>query len=332
MVTAYKDLRLAASKPRQWPIESEDVLKKIQVPLVWERHDLFPGPGRRLADRVGAPLVISVEAPAVWEAAKWGVKRPLWGRWLERNVEARSLQGADLVSCVSDEVKEKVISMGVPESRAIVSPNRVDSSLFHPDVDGSAISRQYGLEGRRVIGWTGSFRPFHGINDVVAAFAGVAGNHPDTLLMLVGDGLEFENVKQQVAQLGLQDRTILTGRVPFVAIPSFVANFHISLVTASSATGFHYSPLKLREYLAMATPVIAPLAGNLPQLFEEGTDVIFYKPGHAIDLARAMDLLLTDHRIHAALKTRSQAMFGEEGTWKHEMTTVCRKLGLNYTA
>ncbi len=49
-----------------------------------------------------------MEALAVWEAEKWGVKRPFWGKWLENNFEAKALKESDLVCCVSSELKEKV--------------------------------------------------------------------------------------------------------------------------------------------------------------------------------------------------------------------------------
>ena len=329
LITGYKDLQLKRSKPKIWPIERSELLNKKKVMMVWERHDLFSGPGRRLADKLGVPLVISVEAAVVWEANKWGVKRPFWGNWLEKQ-EAKSLKQADLVSCVSDEVKEKVIAMGVPRHKVIVSPNRVDSSIFHPKVDGTKIKEKYGLENKRVIGWTGSFRRFHGIDTVVMAFEKLHAQHPDTVLMLVGDGLEFENIKKLAVNLGLSRQIIMPGKQPFTAVPSFLANFKIALVSASSAEGFHYSPLKLREYLAMGKAVIAPNAGDLPTLFKEGIELLLYEAGNVEDLFDKMQILLRSSDLHASLEQHARTHFELEGTWAHELRKVCSILNIPY--
>jgi glycosyltransferase involved in cell wall biosynthesis len=329
LITAYKDWRLWQSKKVHWPIEDESWLAEKQMMMVWERHDLFPGPGRRLATRLKVPLVISVEALAVWEAEKWGVKRPLWGMWLERNMEAKSLISADLVSCVSDKVKEKVIEMGIAPDKVIVSPNRVDSMVFNPHVDGQSVARQYNLNGKRVIGWTGSFRSFHGLNTVIMAFKKVYNQFSDVVLMLVGDGQEFEKCKKLTAELGLNDAVIFPGRQPFTMIPQFVVNFYVGLVSASSAEGFHYSPLKLREYLATGCTVIAPRAGDLPELFSDGNDLLFYNAGNSDDLAEKIGALLENTTLRNSLIKRANDWFEKEGTWVHELRGVCSRLNIN---
>lgn len=328
-ITAYKDWKLSRSKPEKWPVEEKEI-PEGKVKMVWERHDLFPGPGKKLSHQWGVPLVTSVEALAVWEARKWGVKRPFWGKWLERNVEARSLKRSDLVCCVSQEVKDKVLSMGIPESKVIITPNRVDSTLFHPDIDGSEIRDQYKLQGKTVLGWTGSFRGFHALDNVVMAFDAIHKKHPGTVLMLVGDGLEFEGISNLVDQLGLKDSVIMPGRKKFNEIPSYVANFDISLVSARSAEGFHYSPLKLREYMAAGKAVVAPRAGDLPDIFTDGEDLLLYEAGNPESLAEKILLLLEEPEKHRQLTDNAKAWFEKEGAWIHELKKVCDLLNIPY--
>lgn len=329
LITAFKDWELKTSKPKVWPIENEKLVSGKQVMMVWERHDLFPGPGRKLADKFGVPFIISVEAPVIWESRKWGVKRPVWGRWLENHFEAKSLRSADLVSCVSEEVKKRVLELGVPQEKVIVSPNRVDSTIFYPGVNGDEVALKYNLHNKRVIGWTGSFRGFHGLDSVLLAFKKVHDKFTDAVLVLVGDGQVMEKTKRMVGELKLDQAVIFPGRQPFTRIPQFVANFHVALVSAASAEGFHYSPLKLREYLATGCPVIAPRAGNLPTLFKDGVDLLFYDTGNANDLAEKMIRLLGDSILHQSLAEQSKALFEKEGTWVHELKNVVEILTIN---
>ncbi len=328
IITAYKDWQLKRSKPKIWPVETGEWLENKRVMMVWQRHDLFPGPGRRLADRHQAPLVISVEALAVWEARKWGVRRPLWGWWLERFVEARSLKGADLVCCVTEEVRQKVLQLGVSASKVMVTPNRVDARIFHPRIDGREVAEQYRLQGRRVIGWTGSFRAFHGLDSVVHAFKILQGEFDDIVLMLVGDGQHFEETRRLVRVLGLEHAVIFTGRQPFFSIPNFVANFYIGIVSAASAEGFHYSPLKLKEYLAVGCAVIAPRAGDLAQLFEDRKNLLLYKPGDAADLAGKIRQVLEKESLRDDLVKNAKIYSAKNGTWTDELEFICKKLAV----
>ncbi|UBZ06854.1 glycosyltransferase family 4 protein [Salegentibacter mishustinae] len=330
LITAYKDWKLKNSKPSVWPIENDDLFKGKKVKMVWQRHDLFSGPGRKLADKYKVPLITSVEALAVWEAKKWGVKRPVWGNWLENKFEARALQASDLVCCVSKELQEKVISLGIDSNKVIVTPNRVDSSLFHPQVDGTEIAKKFKLEGKKVIGWTGSFRSFHGLDHLVKAFSLIHEKHPDTVLLLVGDGNQMPEIKEIIYSNKLENKVILAGKQDFTNIPAYVVNFDIAIVSARSADGFHYSPLKLREYKALGKAVIAPRAGEIPELFENKKDLLLYKTGDISDMAAKIELLLQDQKLSKELESQSIKWFHREGTWKHELVKVCDILGIEY--
>ncbi|MGW1455563.1 glycosyltransferase family 4 protein [Salegentibacter agarivorans] len=330
LITAYKDWKLKSSKPSKWPIEDHKVLKDKELKMVWERHDLFSGPGRKLADMHNVPLVTSVEALAVWEAEKWGVKRPVWGKWLEKKFEAKALKNSDLVCCVSDELKKKVLSIGVDPQKVIVTPNRVDSTLFHPDVTGKSISDRYNLSEKKVIGWIGSFRDFHGIDHIVEAFSIIEKKIPETILMLIGDGNQMSAIKSLIHSKNLEAKVILTGKQKFTDIPRFVSNFDIAIVSARSASGFHYSPLKLREYKAIGKAVIAPRAGELPKLFTDREDLLLYETGNIENLSHIIEELLTDKALKTKLEENSKTWFQKEGAWIHELKRVCDILGIKY--
>lgn len=330
LITAYKDWNLKNSKPNIWPIENFDALKDKNIKMIWERHDLFSGPGRKLADKYKVPLVTSVEALTVWEAEKWGVKRPFWGRWLEKKFEAKALKESDLVCCVSNELKEKVLSLGVDPKKVIVTPNRVDSSLFNPQVEGRKILEKYNLTGKKVIGWIGSFRGFHGIDHIVEAFALIEKKYPDVVLMLIGDGNQMAEIKKLIHLKKIEDKVMLAGRQQFTDIPEYVSNFDIAIVSARAAKGFHYSPLKLREYKATGKAVIAPNAGELPELFTDGKDLLLYETGNISNLAERMEELLNNEILKSNLEKNSIDWFENEGAWIHELKKVCEILKIKF--
>jgi glycosyltransferase involved in cell wall biosynthesis len=275
----------------------------VRPALVWQHHDLLVDAGGRLAARTGAPLVQYVDAPQVWEARRWGVRRPGWGRLLERVAEVPQLRRADVVSCVSSEVGRAATARGATRERIVITPCTADPHRFHPQVDGTAVRERLGLAPDHVVfGWVGSFRRFHGLHDIVRAFRLVVDRLPDARLLLVGDGAEQPAVRRHLTELGLLGRTLLPGAVPYEEVPPYVAAMDVTLVTAERSEDFHYSPLKLREYLAAGRAVVSGRVGQVKEEFTDGVHVEMYEVGDVASLAAAMLRLGTDpdHRARLA--------------------------------
>jgi glycosyltransferase involved in cell wall biosynthesis len=299
-----------------------------KILFVWEQHDLFSGPGRQIASRLKVPLVIYVHAPVVWESAKWGVRRPLWGKLLEIYFEKRSLRRADLVACVSEEVAKKLRQLGIADSKIMVSPMSVDPRRFSITKPLADVRKKLGIEGKFVIGWTGSFRGFHGLNKVVEVFSKIVKEHEDIVLLLVGDGSERKVIEELVSKLGIVNSVRFTGKVPFADIPTFVNLFDVAIVSAGKAEDFHYSPLKLREYLVARRPTLAPRAGEIPTIFEDGKDVLMYTVGDEHDLKEKMQRLCFDKKLMSKLGEGGYNKIIKQGTWDYELEKTLKKLGI----
>ncbi|MDO6390238.1 glycosyltransferase [Pontibacter sp. BT731] len=326
--TGIKDWLLYRRQPVKWPLENDGDWNKpgSDIKFVWEQHDLFPGPGQRIAESLNVPFIIYVHAPVVWELEKWGVKRPIWGKYLEQHVEASSLKKADLVACVSEEVRSKVIEMGVSPAKVYVSPMAADSLLFLPKTKDKELVSRYKLDGKLVVGWTGSFRSFHGLDIVVKAFSQLQRKIEHACLLLVGEGSEKAKIEALVNELSLQDSVVFAGKQAFADIPDYVSVFDVALVSAKSAEGFHYSPLKLREYLAAGKATIAPNAGEIPIKYQDNENVLLYEAGSVDDLYNKMYRLISDEDFRLKLKSGAISKSQESGTWVHELDRTISKI------
>ena len=122
----------------------------------------------------------------------------------------------------------------------------------------AALRRRLGLDGQFVVGWVGSFRRFHAIENAVEAMVGLEG----ATLLLVGDGPERPRIEALARSRNVT--AVFTGTVAHDQLPLYLATMDAALVTASRDASFHYSPLKLAEYLAAGLPVVAPGSANRP--------------------------------------------------------------------
>jgi glycosyltransferase involved in cell wall biosynthesis len=313
--TAVKDMLRARAARRYRDVGEAREWRGATLEFVWQHHDLFHTAGRPLARRHGCPLVSFVHAPQVWEAKEWGVRRPGWGSLLERTAERPQLLNSDVVACVSEEVAAQLIRLGIHEHRLVVSPMAVDIRRFSPMISGRRVRQQFDLDGRFVVGWTGTFRRFHALELAVEAFALVHRNAPDARLLLVGDGMERANVERLAGSWGIGEAVVFAGAASPEELPEYVAAMDTAVITARAGQEFHYSPLKMREFLALACALVAPRIGDIARSLRDGTDGLLYEPGDARGIAERILILHNDPAFRARLGAAGRRAVMATGTW-----------------
>jgi glycosyltransferase involved in cell wall biosynthesis len=323
--TAAKDV-LSWRLSRQFDIDANGPWSGTDVAFVWQRHELFHTPGLKLAQHLGVPSVLFVPATKVWEATQWGTARPGWARWLERRGERPPLLGADLVACGSEAVGEQVLRLGVPEERVLLTPTGVDLDVFAEAPDAAPLRRRLGLDRRFVIGWIGSFRRFHAVEQAVEAAATV----PESSLLLVGDGPERERIARLARDLRVP--ATFTGTVPHAELPTYLAAMDAAVVLAQRGEPFHYSPLKLAEYMAAGLPVVVPASGQLVQRLTDGVDGVVVPPHDTAALGAALRRLRDDPEERVRLGKAARAAAEAEWSWERQVGRVLERVAYTSTS
>jgi glycosyltransferase involved in cell wall biosynthesis len=288
MKTAIKDVN-QWRRARRFHVDAVGpwTAEHVHVAFVWQRHELFHRSGIELARQLDVPSVVFVPALHVWEAEQWGVKRPGWGAQLERRGERPVLCAATLVACGTDLVAEQVLRLGVHPARVLITPTGVDLDRFTPAPDGREVRERFGLEGKVVVGWTGSFRGFHVLDQLVAA----APATPGTVLLFVGDGPERARIERLADDAGVE--AVFTGTVSPADLPRHLAAMDVGVLMADPRS-FHYSPLKLAEYLAAGLPVVVPDVAPLRQRLDSDGNAVLYEAGNVAALRCALEALTAD--------------------------------------
>jgi glycosyltransferase involved in cell wall biosynthesis len=313
--TAVKDV-LSWRMRQRCDIDPDGPWSGTHIAFVWQRHELFHTAGLKLARRLRAPSVLFVPAAKVWEAEQWGTRRPGWGRLLEGRAERPSLRGADLVACGSRAVADQVLRLRVPRERVLLTPTGVDLDQFAEPPDPTPLRRRLGLDDRFVVGWVGSFRRFHALEQAVEAAATV----PDAALLLVGDGPERARIERLTGDLGVT--AMFTGTVAHHELPAYLAAMDAAVVLARPGQPFHYSPLKLAEYLAAGLPVVAPAAGQLLERLTDGVDAIVVPPHDVDALGVALRRLRDDPEERTRLGKAARAAAEADWSWDHQVRRV----------
>jgi glycosyltransferase involved in cell wall biosynthesis len=269
--------------------------------MLYERHALGNTAGLRVARRLGIPLLLVVNSPLARERGEH--EQLSFRRWAERS-ERRVLQRADRVLCVTRVLADIVVAFGVPRPHVSVVRNGVDLSRY------PSSAPHAGPE--IVIGFTGFFRPWHRIEDLVDALA--SGRLPPAArLLLVGDGPSRPAIERRAQQRGVAARVVITGAVEHEAVPALVSSMDVCVQPAATPWA---SPLKLPEYMAAGRAVVAPDQENLREVLTHGRDALLFDPARPDGLLSAVERLCSDRELRERLGSQARATVEREKlTW-----------------
>jgi D-inositol-3-phosphate glycosyltransferase len=253
------------------------------------------------ARHLGIPVVQEFTSLSVTERRDAGLPAPRGGRALPAGQGAVKADGASaarirlepaigrsasaVVATNSAEVSD-LASLGVHRSAIRVVPWGVDTELFAPE--GQAAKRN----GRPRLLTPSDLTQRQPLETLMRALTRI----PGAELLVVGGPAEadlhrndnYVKLAKFAATLGIADRVIFTGRVPYAAIPPLLRSADLVLSTCQ------YEPSGITSLQAMAcgTPVIAPPVGGHMDAVVDGTTGIILPPDRPALLAQRIRQLL----------------------------------------
>ena len=251
----------------------------------------------RAGRRLGIPVVYEIRA--FWEdaAAGNGTGRERGGRyWLTRQLENRVVAGADAVVTICKGLREDLIRRGVAPRKITIMPNGVDLDLFGTPLDrDDAFAARLGLGQGPVIGFLGSFYPYEGLEDLVAAMPAILDRVPDARLLLVGGGPAADALRLQAESSKAAGAIRFVGRVPHEDVDRYYALTDVVCYPRKKMRLTDLvTPLKPLEAMAQGKLVAASDVGGHRELIEDGVTGTLFPAGDPVRLAEAMVALLSD--------------------------------------
>lgn len=260
--------------------------------LVYERYSLWSDAGMKFAKQHGCTGVLEVNAPLIEEQKKH--------RELPLEAEAQAVAesvfaDADAMIAVSPGVKQYLETFPQAQGRVHVVANGVSLERFAPAAAENAARLGRLKNGApATIGFLGTLKPWHGLATLVEAWALLRTRNPNVNLLIVGDGPEYESVKNRIDTLGLSDGVTFSGAVQPDQVPEWLAKMDIAVAPYPNMEHFYFSPLKIYEYMAAGIPVIATRVGHLDKVVSDGLNGVLVEAENPQAMAGAAEALLGD--------------------------------------
>jgi PEP-CTERM/exosortase A-associated glycosyltransferase len=322
--------RTGAVPPSPIPLRSEMALmgaleRRIREVARAERIDLIHAhspvlcavPALRAGRALGLPVVYEVRA--FWEdaAVDHGTDRAGSIRYRAiRAVETWACRSADHVVVICGAMVDELAGRGIPRDKIDISWNGIDPGSFQPGRPDLDFAREHGLEGKRILGFLGSFYGYEGLELLVSAMESLASRRGDLRLLLVGGGPREQALRDQVRSKGLEQVVVMPGRIPKERIPGLYGLVDIlAYPRYSTRLTELVTPLKPLEAMAMGKPLVASDIGGHRELIQHRRTGFLFSPGSVPALALAIETVLDDEALRADLVREGRAWVESNRAW-----------------
>jgi glycosyltransferase involved in cell wall biosynthesis len=290
--------------------------------FIYQRSSYMNYVGAAMRLRYGIPFVCEFNGPLRWVGKNWDREFDLLGGLSER-IETLTLQAADLVVVVSETVRDLATERGIAAEKILVNPNGVDTEIYRPDVDASALRTSLGLDGKIVFGFIGTFGEWHGADKLAAAYVKLRADRADLAgrlhLLMIGDGPTRARAQAIVEAGGAGQATTFTGAVPQAQGPVYLAASDILVsphVPNPDGSRFFGSPTKLFEYMAMRRGIVASDLDQIGAILSHDETAWLVKPGSVPELAAGLLHVAENQALRERLGRAARDAVEAQYTWR----------------
>ncbi|MEZ7911446.1 MAG: glycosyltransferase family 1 protein [Propionivibrio sp.] len=272
-----------------------------------ERADVLFCPGGVVGSRLpaGCKVVTMFRNMIPFDAAL--VSRMPWGLQRLRNVILRrvllrSMANADLTIFISDHARGLIEQLAhIPNPVTI--PHGISEAFRTVD---RPLPRPEGAPHGRYLLYVSRFDIYKHHREILRAFTALPDEvRKDLSLVFLGetDMPEAEPVARLIQDLGIQDKVLMPGAVPYDSLPAWYQHANAILFASSCEN----CPNILLESMGSGRPVLSSNIMPMPEF--GGKDIVYFSPFDPKDISQAMLKILGDkecaQRVAQAAMLRS---------------------------
>lgn len=269
----------------------------------------------RTASKLKLPFLY--EARAFWEdaAVNHGTFKEESARYrISQWIETFLFKRAGAVVTICEGMRRDLVGRGVREEHVQVVPNGVDTEWFQPRVRAGNLIDKFGFEGKKIIGFVGSFYRYEGLRFLVDAVPRLAKSLPDAKVLLVGGGYDEALLREKAKRCS--DSVIFAGQVPHAQIRDYYSIIDVFVCPRERIRLTDLvTPLKPLEAMSMRKAVLASDVGGHQELIEHDKTGLLFRADNQDDFLTQAARAIGDCSLRDAIGQRARRYVEEERSW-----------------
>lgn len=176
---------------------------KFKPDFIYHRYTGYTFFVAKIAKELNIPLILEFNSFDTWKIKYWGESRNFLKESIKKYllysvvkwIESYNLRNASLIVAVSEPLKADLLELGIPEEKILVNPNGVDVDKLNPEIvkNGKCKELRERLkidDNKIVIGFSGTFGPWHGIPQLTKAIDKILKKQliSNVHFLLIGEG------------------------------------------------------------------------------------------------------------------------------------------------
>lgn len=171
---------------------------------------------------------------------------------------------------------------------------------------------------RQSILYAGTLNQRKGYADLIRAFGKIAHKYPEWEVTLAGNG-EVDNAKMIAKELGVENQCVFLGWVSGQAKDKAYKEATVFCLP-SYAEGF---PMAVLDAWAYGLPVITTPVGGIPDVAEDGENMLLFEPGDIDGLSKCIEQMITDEELLNKLGEASRKF----ANTTFNVKSICKQIG-----
>lgn len=228
-------------------------------------------------------------------------------------------RAADVVTYLGHFTRRRLAAVLAGGARLVQLPPGVDTTVFHPDVDGAQVRRRLGLAGRPTIVCVSRLVPRKGQDVLIHALPAISAMVPGAALLIVGGGPDMPRLQRLAVTTGVADDVVFTGSVPHEELPAHYAAgdvFAMPCRTRHGGLDVEGLGIVYLEASAVGLPVVVGDSGGAPDAVRDGETGFVVDGRSAERVATVVGRLLADPAESRAMGRRGRAWVEQDWRWE----------------
>ena len=241
---------------------------------------------------------------------------------LVRLSEKYVFRKASFVSTHNEALRQYCNSLGAaPDKSSVIYPG-IDMSRFFPAPPRQDLLTKVGIQpSDKVLLFMGTIFRFSGLVELLTELAPALRLDKSIKFLILGDGEDFNRLRELAITLGLQSQVIMQGRIEYDLLADYLRLGHVALLPFKQELVTHGAlPGKVLQYLACGLPTIATPLDGLQSMVPPNKGILYANDSQEM-ANMALDLLSKPAQRHQ-LATFGLDLMSHHCNWHTQIQSI----------